>query len=371
MHRINLGISCGDPNGIGLEVALRTFSDERLFEYFTPVVFASMDMIQLHQQANGLSEVPVIAAEMDQIDEEANAIQVVTCWEHEPPVEFGRITAEAGACAKTSLDKAIEAMKAGYIDALVTAPIHKQAMQESGFGFPGHTEYLQQQFEADKNLMLLVGDDDLRVAVASNHLPLRQVPMAISPTILQNKIAMLHQCLERDFGIHGPMIAVLGLNPHAGDGGTLGHEEIEIIRPAVENMKAQGMQVFGPYSADGFFGSGHYRDFDGILAMYHDQGLVPFKALSFGAGVNFTAGLSIVRTSPDHGTAMDLAGQGRADSSSFREAAFLAREIYLQREGYDEAHADPLKLRSKFKTDKAGKKPKSGPRRPSQEEGRD
>lgn len=355
MNRITLGISCGDPNGVGIEVALKAFADPRMFEYFTPVLFASLEMVRIHQEANGLNAIAVVAAQLDAIDEEAEAIQVVQCWEYEPPVEFGRVTAEGGAVAKTSLDHATDALAAGAIDALVTAPIHKAAMQEAEFGYPGHTEYLEQKFGDGKSLMLMIGEDDLRIAVATNHVPLRQVPNGISPTIIQNKIALLHHSLERDFGIHGPMIAVLGLNPHAGDGGAIGTEEQETIRPAVEAMKERGMDVFGPYPADGFFGSGKYREFDGILAMYHDQGLVPFKALSFGGGVNFTAGLSVVRTSPDHGTALDIAGRGQASADSFQEAAFLAREIYLLREGFDEAHANPIVIRSGDRRNRGGK----------------
>ena len=365
--KTTLGISCGDPNGIGIEVVLRAFADARLYDYFTPVLFGSVELVRLHQEANDLAEVAVREATLDAIDEDADAIQVVACWEHEPPVEFGRVSAEAGAVAKTSLEQACDALEAGQIDALVTAPIHKAAMQEAGFGFPGHTEYLDSRFGDGKSLMVMVGEEGLRVAVATGHVPLRDVPKGLSPTIVQNKIALLHASLERDFGVHGPLIAVLGLNPHAGDSGAIGTEEIETIRPAVEAMKERGMDVFGPYPADGFFGSGQYREFDGILAMYHDQGLVPFKALSFGGGVNFTAGLSVVRTSPDHGTALDIAGRGRASADSFREAAFLAREVYMAREGYDEAHANPLQPRSRMRRGGKGK-PRSG--RPGGKEGR-
>ena len=344
--KITLGISCGDPNGIGIEVVLRTFTDRRLYRYFTPVLFASPEMVQLHQEACQLEEVDIRAAELDKLQSASEAVQVITCWEHEPPVEFGRVSPEAGAVAKTSLEQAAAALHDGHIDVLVTAPIHKSAMQQAGFGYPGHTEFLEQEFGGGHSLMLMVGDDDLRVALATNHVPLKNVANSISPTILQNKIGLLDETLKRDFGINGPRIAVLGLNPHAGDGGAIGTEEEITIRPAVEAMKAKGLDVMGPYPADGFFGSGMYRKFDAVLAMYHDQGLVPFKTLAFGGGVNYTAGLSKVRTSPDHGTALDLAGQGRASAASFTEAVFLAREIHLTREGYDEAHANPIELRS-------------------------
>ncbi len=364
--KLTLGISCGDPNGIGIEVALKAFADERLYAYFVPVLFANAELVKVHQEANDLLDIDVRPMSVEDLasfgesrkassdddssdddgsDDLPSGVYVVDCFEGEVTVEFGRITPEGGAFAKTSLDAATDALAAGHLDALVTAPINKSAMQQSSFGFPGHTEYLEAKFGQGRSLMLMVGNDDLRVAVATNHLPLRQVATGISPTILQNKIAMLHHSLERDFGIHGPLIAVLGLNPHAGDEGAIGSEETETIRPAVVAMKERGIEVFGPFPADGFFGSGKYREFDGILAMYHDQGLVPFKTLSFGGGVNFTAGLKVVRTSPDHGTALDIAGQGKASPDSFREAAFLAREVFMQRNGYDEAHANPLVAR--------------------------
>lgn len=406
--KTTLAISCGDPNGIGIEVALRAFADDRLFDYFTPVLFAGESIVRAHQRACGLDDVRVeflatataregdggataAAAEPDpsvdrsldpeavldeaamqrganwddddapdasapqgntaelpplDIDPGARVVYVVDCFGESVEVAFGLVTPEGGAAAKTSLDAATAALAAGQADALVTAPIHKSAMQQSSFGYPGHTEYLQERFGEGRSLMLMVGQDGLRVAVATNHVPLRQVAAGISPTILQNKIAMLHRSLERDFGIDGPRVAMLGLNPHAGDEGAIGTEEIQTIRPAVEEAKGRGMDVFGPYPADGFFGSGRYRDFDGVLAMYHDQGLVPFKTLAFGGGVNFTAGLSVVRTSPDHGTALDIAGQGKATADSFRAAAFAAREVSMTRQGYDEAHANPLKRRS-------------------------
>ena len=405
--KTTLAISCGDPNGVGIEVALRAFADARLFDYFTPVLYAGEALVREHQEANGLQKVSVTflkaaapaplpsdAAAVDEgavdpeegvldeavaargetsamdpadrgdrvrdagepapldLDPDAETVYVVSCFDESEgsrqqsvKADFGRVTPEGGAAAKTSLDAATAALAAGHVDALVTAPIHKSAMQQSSFGYPGHTEYLQERFGKGRSLMLMVGEDGLRVAVATNHVPLRQVASGISPTILQNKIQLLHRSLERDFGINGPLIAVLGLNPHAGDDGAIGTEELQTIRPAVEAAKDKGMDVYGPYPADGFFGSGKFRDFDGVLAMYHDQGLVPFKTLAFGGGVNFTAGLSVVRTSPDHGTALDIAGQGKATADSFRAAAFLAREVSLTRQGYDEAHANPLRRR--------------------------
>ena len=367
MQRILLGISCGDPNGIGLEVALKTFSDARTFSFFSPVVFASSELVQTHLKANNLKPLNIRSVSLDEleiireVEDDDEELWVVECWEHEYPVEFGRLSEEAGAVAKTSLELAAKALHDGHIDTLVTAPIHKSAMQQAGFGFPGHTEYLESEFSAGKSLMIMVGNDDLRVAVATGHIPLKNVANSISPTIIQNKIALFHDTLTRDFGITGPMIAVLGLNPHAGDGGAIGNEESVTIRPAIEVMKERGIDVMGPYSADGFFGSGEYKKFDGILAMYHDQGLVPFKTLAFGGGVNFTAGLKIVRTSPDHGTALQLAGKGQASPDSFIEACFLARDIFMKRNGYEEAHANPIRIRKYDRKQKGNRKDNDRP----------
>ncbi len=360
VQRITLGISTGDPNGIGLEVALRSFADKRLFRYFDPVIFGSLEMVTAHQEATGLTDVAVETLTPEEftasnggktreLRSEAirEVVRVVQIWEHEPPVEFGLVSAEGGQAAKESLERTAAALQAGHVDALVTPPIHKSAMQQAGFGFPGHTEYLEQEFGQGESLMLLVGGDGMRVALATNHLPLGEVVGAITQPLVERKIRLLHDSLQRDFGLNGPLIAVLGLNPHAGDGGAIGSEEETILRPAIEAGKAAGVQVMGPFPADGFFGSGQYRNFDGVLAMYHDQGLVAFKALAFGSGVNVTAGLSKVRTSPDHGTALEIAGKGTASADSFREAMFLAREIFLLRAGYDEDHADPLRIRTR------------------------
>ena len=401
-----IAISCGDPNGIGLEVTLRAFADDRLFDYFTPVVFASPGLVAAHAKANALADVavevidvralaaksprpepepaePAAAADEDTGDPATESesaapepdpdpftaspatLYVVDCFGgEEPDVQLGVETPAGGAVAKTSLEHAARALAEGRVEALVTAPIHKSAMQQAGFGYPGHTEFLEAEFAADagRSLMLMVGEEGLRIAVATNHVPLRSVASSISPTILRNKIDLLARCLERDFGIVGPRIAVLGLNPHAGDGGAIGTEEESTIRPAVEEAKERGLEVMGPFPADGFFGSGRYKHFDGVLAMYHDQGLVPFKTLAFGGGVNFTAGLTVVRTSPDHGTALDIAGQGRADAASFTEALFLARDAVRAREQYDADHADPIRIRSKRRDRDGGRGGQGGGR---------
>ena len=391
-----VAISCGDPNGVGLEVALRAFADARMFDAFTPVVFASPGLVAAHAEANDLTDVRTEVLDVaslpatrllrarvdlvdhaDPVDTEATVpgappaegeesapeslqpptfapsprtLYVVDCFGgEEPEVRFGVESEAGGAVAKTSLEHAARALAEGRVEALVTAPIHKSAMQRAGFAYPGHTEFLEAAFAADagRSLMLMVGEGGLRVAVATNHVPLRGVASSISPTILGNKIDLLARALERDFGIVGPRIAVLGLNPHAGDGGAIGTEEESTIRPAVEAAQERGLDVMGPYPADGFFGAGRYRDFDAVLAMYHDQGLVPFKTLAFGGGVNFTAGLTVVRTSPDHGTALDIAGTGAADAASFLEALFLARDAVRARAGYDADHADPIRVRGK------------------------
>lgn len=348
MQKIILGISCGDPNGVGLEIALKAFKDKRIFNYVTPVIFVNSETMTTHQNELDL-EVDFSMVKVDEIQEDSEIIQCVECWEFDVPVEFGIISRDGGMCSKASLEAATQALKDEFIDALVTLPIHKAAIQDAGFEHLGHTEYLQKEFSENdgQSLMILVGEMGLRVALATNHVPIRDVAKSLSPTILRNKINLLNQTLKRDFGIDGPLIAVLGLNPHAGDKGAIGAEEESLIRPAIDEAKANGINIMGPFPADGFFGSGQFKKFDAILAMYHDQGLVPFKALTFGSGVNFTAGLNIVRTSPDHGTAMNIAGKGEASEKSFLEAVFLAYEIANKRDEYNENHANPLEIKNR------------------------
>jgi 4-hydroxythreonine-4-phosphate dehydrogenase len=268
-------------------------------------------------------------------------VNVVNCWSDTVTIKLGKINEIGGFYAIKSLEAAVNDLKMGLIDGLVTAPIHKKAMNMGGFQYPGHTEYLTTVFDAKESLMFMV-NDDLRIGLVTNHVPLSKVSKAITPERIMEKLTIMQDTLRIDFGIDRPRIAVLGLNPHAGDEGVLGQEEDRVIVPTIQEAKERGMVVIGPYSADGFFGSGAYKKFDAILAMYHDQGLIPFKTLAFGNGVNYTAGLPIVRTSPDHGTAHDIAGTDQADPSSFRQALFLAMDIIRNRSNYMEMHANPL-----------------------------
>jgi 4-hydroxythreonine-4-phosphate dehydrogenase len=269
------------------------------------------------------------------------AINVINCWQDNVNITLGQLTEESGKYAKISLDQAVNDLQHGFIDGLVTAPINKKAMQNTGFEFPGHTEYLTKAFNADESLMLMV-NDTLRVGLVTNHIPVSEIASQVTKDTIAKKLNMLHESIKIDFGIDKPKIAVLALNPHASDDGVIGDEEENIIRPVIIEAKKKGMLVMGPFPADGFFGSSQYRKFDGILAMYHDQGLVPFKALSFGHGVNFTAGLPIVRTSPDHGTAYEIAGQNKANHTSFQQALFVALEVAKNRSTYAEMNANPM-----------------------------
>jgi len=339
-----IGITIGDLNGIGLEVILKTFQNEQLLNNCTPVIYGSSKVVSYHKNIVGIEFAFNAIRSVDQATDDR--VNVVNCWQDNVNISLGKATEHGGKYAYQSLEWAVKDLQAGLIDALVTAPINKEAMQMANFPFPGHTEYLTQALGARESVMMLV-HDELRVALATNHLPLRAVPAKITKELLLQKINLLHESLCMDFGIDRPTIAVLGLNPHAGDGGLLGMEEEQQIRPAVIEAKKSGKLVMGPFPADGFFGSGQYRKYDAILAMYHDQGLAPFKALSFGNGVNYTAGLSAVRTSPDHGTAYDLAGKNGADPTSFRNALFMAIDITRQRRDYKDMRANPLRIREK------------------------
>jgi 4-hydroxythreonine-4-phosphate dehydrogenase len=348
MEKLKIGISIGDINGIGLEVILKTVVDERILKLCTPIIYGSSKVVSYHKNIVQV-EFP-FATIRSATDAENGKINIVNCWQDNVNITLGKINEQGGVYAYQALENAILELKNGSIDALVTAPIHKKAMQMAGFPFPGHTEYIAHEIGATESLMLLV-NDNLRVGLVTNHIPLSKVTEHITRERIRHKIDILNETLRVDFFIEKPRIAVLGLNPHAGDEGALGSEEEEIIRPAIEMAKETGILAMGPYSADGFFGAAQHLKFDAILAMYHDQGLIPFKALSFGEGVNYTAGLSVVRTSPDHGTAFDIAGQNVADPSSFRKALFLAIDIAKNRMQYAEMTENPLKSRSaKFKS---------------------
>ncbi|VAW11650.1 4-hydroxythreonine-4-phosphate dehydrogenase [hydrothermal vent metagenome] len=331
-RKIKLGVSIGDLNGVGCEVALKTFEDSRMLDFCTPVFFASNKTISAQKSALGID------IDFSGIQEVSNAIDgkvnVINVWEEIANIQFGEATKEAGAFAIKSLRAAVDALKNGDIDVLVTAPINKNNIQTEDFDFPGHTDFLAQELEGE-SLMFMV-TDDLKIGLLTDHLAVKDAPAAINPILIRTKVRTIEKSLQVDFGVRRPKVALLGINPHSGDNGTIGKEEDEILRPVIKEMSDAGHLVFGPYAADGFFGSNTYKNFDAILAAYHDQGLIPFKTLSFGKGVNFTAGLSKVRTSPDHGTAYDIAGKGTADHSSFKEAVFTALSIFKNRQEHTE-----------------------------------
>lgn len=338
-RKYQIGITTGDINGIGLEVILKTFSDSRMYERVTPVLYGSAKVVSFHRKAlnlNAINSVNHKNAERLQM----NTLNIVNCYEEDVNVQLGVQNEVGGAYGRKSLEAATNDLLNNILDAIVTAPISKKNIQSSTFQYRGHTEYLAARTQQEPLMILLSGD--LRVATLTTHVPISEVAALVKRELIERKLNILHQSLRRDFGIDKPRIAVLGLNPHAGDQGLIGQEELNEIVPAIKNAKQSGNLVFGPYAADGFFGSGQHMKFDAILAMYHDQGLVPFKALSFSTGTNFTAGLSIVRTSPDHGTGFDIAGRNLANEDSFRQAVFTAVDILDNRNAYDERYANPI-----------------------------
>lgn len=343
MSNITIGLTCGDINGIGLEVILKAVAIKKAGSAFRIVIYGSTKVIAYHK--NIITEENIQFHSIDTPAEaQAGRMNIINCWPDNVNITLGKANDVGGKCAFQALERAVKDLRAGDIDALVTAPINKKAMQLAGFPFVGHTEYITSEFKAKESLMLMVSDT-LRVGVVTNHLPIREVAAAITKEKVLRKILIMAETLKIDFNLERPTIAVMGLNPHAGDEGAIGDEDDKIVRPAIEEAKQRGVMVFGPYPADGFFGSGQFHKFDGVLAMYHDQGLVPFKALSFGAGVNYTAGLASVRTSPDHGTAYDIAGKGEADETSFIKALYLAAEITRNRMNYLEMRSDSLEHR--------------------------
>ncbi len=341
-EKIIVGISQGDINGVGLEVIIKTFLEPQMLELCTPVLFSSQKTASVHRKALGIEDFSFNQIkDLSEINHKrANLINV---YEEEVTIELGKQTEAGGKYAFKSLEAATNALAEGKIDVLVTAPINKENIQSAEFKFPGHTEYLDEKFGKGNSLMFLVSDD-LRVAVVTGHIPVTRVAQELTTEKILKKIQLLHKSLIQDFAIRKPKIAVLGLNPHAGDNGVIGNEEKNIIIPAIEKAKAEGIVAYGPYPADGFFGNGTYKNFDAILAMYHDQGLIPFKTIAFNNGVNYTAGLSVVRTSPDHGTAYDIAGKGLASEESFRKAIYTAIDIYKTRKQFAELTVNPLKI---------------------------
>lgn len=341
MQKVRVGITVGDINGIGLEVIIKSLSNPKISELCTPVIYGSSKVVSYHKN--------IVRPPEFNYQNLSNAnnlnpdrINLVNCWNDDVVINLGTPGEESGKFAYISLDQATQDLKKGLIDVLVTAPVDKHAMSLAGFPATGHTEYLTDQFNAKESLMLMVSDE-LRIGLVCNHIAVKDVASTITKDLIIQKATLFNHSLQMDFGIEKPMIAVLGLNPHAGDQGLIGHEEVDVIQPAIRELKEKGMLIGGPYAADGFFGSDHFRQVDGILAMYHDQGLIPFKTLSFGKGVNFTAGLPVVRTSPDHGTGAAIAGQNVAEETSFLKSMFLAIDIYRARGEYQSAHLNRLK----------------------------
>lgn len=346
LFKPTIGFTCGDLNGIGLELILKTLSDQRILNICTPIVFASSKSINFYRKS--LADINFSFQPIKDFSKVNNKqVNMFNCWEEEVVITPGQLNEIGGKYARQSLQIATDMLLKGHMHGLVTAPIHKKNIQSNDFSYTGHTPYLKYIFKVEEVVMLMVAEN-LRIALVTEHVSVRNVAQQITIKSINNKLQVLHKSLQRDFGIEKPKIAVLGLNPHAGDEGLIGNEEETIIKPAVKEIKQAGILAFGPYSADAFFARGQYQSFDAVLAMYHDQGLIPFKSLALGEGVNFTAGLPIVRTSPDHGTAFDIAGKGKADGSSFLQSIFECVDILRQRKNYDEGRKNPLKKVSKF-----------------------
>ena len=339
-NQVRIGFTHGDINGIGYEVIIKTLMDKRIMDMINPVVFGNSKVASYHRKTLDIKDFNFNLVKKPDVANPARA-NIVNIDEREVKIQLGTATEIGGEMAYLSLIAAVESMDRGELDAIVTAPINKKIIQSKDFNFPGHTEFFASRYNVHNFLMLMVSGN-FRIGVITGHIPLRDVPDALNENLILNKLQILHDSLRRDFAIARPRIALLGLNPHAGDNGLLGKEEQEIISPAISKAFDDGMLVFGPYPADGFFATSQYTQFDGILAMYHDQGLVPFKALAFDSGVNFTAGLPIIRTSPAHGTAYEIAGQDKASEASMRAAVYLAYDIFHNRTEFDLANANPL-----------------------------
>lgn len=346
---LKIGISIGDTNGIGLEVIIKTLLDNQIYKYCTPIVYGHTKVASYHRKALGINDFSFqVINNVEQA--QRNKPNMINCWEEDVKIELGEANENGGKYAFLSLQKATQDLIEGKIDALVTAPINKYNIQSDEFRFAGHTEYIQERAGGADSLMFLMSDD-LKVGVVTGHIPVKEIANNVSIDKIVSKLRLISSSLKNDFWIEKPKIAVLGLNPHAGDNGLLGNEDNEVIIPAIEAANKEGIFAFGPYAADGFFGNKSYAKFDAVLAMYHDQGLVPFKTLSFNQGVNYTAGLNVVRTSPDHGTGFDIAGKNLASESSFREALFTAIRIVKNRKEQFLLQENTLKF-SKFSRDR-------------------
>lgn len=349
-ENIIVGISVGDLNGIGSEVILKTFEDSRMLEFCTPVIFANVKMLSFVKKTFESTSMLHGIDSLDQLV--VGKINVLNVWRDGVEINFGISDDKAGKYAIMSFTAAVKSLKDGGIDVLVTAPINKYNIQSEDYNFPGHTDYLNNELSG--NALMFMVQDNLRVGLLTDHIPVTDVASHLTEALIRQKIETVKQSLIRDFSINKPKIAILGLNPHAGDGGIIGKEDDSVIKPVIRKMFENGTLVFGPFPADGFFGSGQYEKYDAIIAAYHDQGLIPFKTLSFGKGVNYTAGLDKIRTSPDHGTAFDIAGKGIADHNSFKEAVFTAIDIYHSRIQHEAISKNPLKIKEKHLESKKG-----------------
>jgi 4-hydroxythreonine-4-phosphate dehydrogenase len=342
-ENIIVGISIGDLNGIGSEIILKSFEDSRMLELCTPIIFANVKVLSFLKKS---LEFTTVLHGIDRLDQMIpGKINVLNVWRENVTIEYGKVDETIGEYAIKSFVAATKALKEGHIDVLVTAPINKSNIQSDEFKYPGHTDYLDQELEGNALMFMIQGN--LRVGLLTDHVPLNEVSKHLTGELIRKKIKTINHSLIQDFGIVKPKIAVLGLNPHSGDNGVIGDEEDKLMKPALKKIYDEGILVFGPFSADGFFGSNQYEKYDAVIATYHDQGLIPFKTLSFGKGVNYTAGLNKIRTSPDHGTAYEIAGKGTANHNSFQEAIYLAIDIYKSRIEYKEMSIKPLKIKEK------------------------
>ena len=361
-----VAITPGDTNGVGYEVIMKTFAEPMMCELCTPIIYGNPKTMTYHRKALGIEVNYTVIQHPDEARE--GRLNVLAVNDDELKIDFGLSSKEAGQAALQSLEAAMQGYREGLYDVLVTAPINKHSIQSDEFHFPGHTEYIEERVgEGSKALMILL-NDRVRVALATTHLPISEIASHLTTEGILDKVRLLDATMRRDFLITRPRIAVLALNPHAGDDGLLGKEEQEIIQPAIDQANAEHIDAYGPFPADGFFGSAAYEHYDAILAMYHDQGLAPFKVLAMDDGVNFTAGLPIIRTSPDHGTAYDIAGKTLADENSFRQAVYLAIDVWRNRQRYDEAHENPLqKLYHERREDERRDRHRPAPQAPQEE----
>ena len=341
-EKIIIGITHGDINGVGYEVILKTLADSRMLETFIPVIYGSHKVAAYHRKNLDLQGFNLnVINSLEEVN--PKRVNIINCVDDDIKVDLGVSTTDAGKAALAALERATEDLRSGGLQALVTAPINKKNIQSANFKFPGHTEYLEEKFGTGTPALMMLINDVMRVAVVTGHIPVSRISTELTEKLIVDKLIVFNESLKKDFSIGRPRIAVLGLNPHAGDNGVIGDEEQTVIIPAMKKAESKGILCVGPYPSDGFFGSGNFDKFDGVLAMYHDQGLIPFKTVSMDTGVNFTAGLSMIRTSPDHGTAYDIVGKNLASEESFRQALYLAYDVYQSRKWNDEIKANPLK----------------------------